>query len=58
MYQVEFRKGNIGQGSNLVVERQNENGEYENLRAEIRRHNDSIFIFWSEPFNGRVIFDE
>lgn len=57
-YQVEFRKGNIGIGSDLIVERQNENGEYETLQAEIRRHDDSIFICWSEPFNGRVIFDE
>lgn len=58
LYQVEFRKGQIGEGSNLVVERQTQNDEYENLQAEIRRHNDRIFICWSEPFNGRVIFDE
>ncbi|MEC3875105.1 glutathione synthase [Chryseobacterium salviniae] len=58
LYQVEFRKGEIGEGSNLVVERQTQNDEYENLQAEIRRHNDRIFICWSEPFNGRVIFDE
>lgn len=58
LYQVEFRKGNIGEGADLIVERQKEDGEYENLQAEIRRHNDRIFICWSEPFNGRVIFDE
>jgi hypothetical protein len=58
LYQVEFRKGNIGEGANLVIERQIENGEYENLQAEIKRHNDRIFVCWSQPFNGRVIFDE
>lgn len=57
-YQVEFKKGNIGIGSDLIVERESGNGEYETLQAEIRRHDDSIFICWSEPFNGRVIFDE
>ncbi|WP_449387575.1 glutathione synthase [Chryseobacterium lineare] len=57
-YQIEFRKGNVGTGSDLIVERENEDAEYETLQAEIRRHEDSIFISWSEPFNGRVIFDE
>ncbi len=58
LYQVEFRKGNIGEGSNLIVERQQDEGEYENLQVQIKRHNDSIFICWSEPFNGRIIFDD
>ncbi|AZA57734.1 glutathione synthase [Chryseobacterium shandongense] len=58
LYQVEFRKGNIGEGSNLIVERQQDDGEYENLQVQIKRHNDSIFICWSEPFNGRIIFDD
>ncbi len=58
LYQVEFRKGDVGEGADLVVERQKEDGEYENLQAQMKRHNDRIFICWSEPFDGRVIFDE
>ncbi|MFC3157298.1 hypothetical protein SAMN05443633_11868 [Chryseobacterium arachidis] len=57
-YKIEFRKGNIGEGVDLIVERQKEDGEYENVQAEIHRHDESIFIFWSEPFEGRVIYDE
>ncbi|MDR6403207.1 MULTISPECIES: glutathione synthase [Chryseobacterium] len=57
-YQVEFRKGNIGEGSDLIVERKNEKEEYEILQAEIKRHDDRIFVCWSEPFDGRVLFDE
>jgi hypothetical protein len=58
LYQVEFRKGDVGEGADLVVERQKEDGEYETLQAQMKRHNDRIFICWSEPFDGRVIFDE
>ncbi|NML57002.1 glutathione synthase [Chryseobacterium cheonjiense] len=58
LYQVEFRKGDVGEGADLVVERQKEDGEYETLQAQMKRHNDRIFICWSEPFYGRVIFDE
>ncbi|WP_029292573.1 hypothetical protein [Chryseobacterium hispalense] len=57
-YQVEFRKGDIGEGSDLIVERQKEDDEYENLQAQIRRHNEGIFVCWSEPFDGRLIFQE
>jgi hypothetical protein len=57
-YRVEFSEGNIGEGSDLIVERKKEDGDYEVLSAEIKRHNKSIFICWSEPFDGRVIFDE
>lgn len=57
-YKIEFQKGNIGEGSDLIVERQKEDGEYETLQAEIKRHEENIFVFWSEPFDGRVIFDE
>ncbi|WP_449398551.1 hypothetical protein [Chryseobacterium wanjuense] len=38
--------------------KEKEDGDYEVLSAEIKRHNKSIFICWSEPFDGRVIFDE
>jgi len=55
---VEYRKGDIGAGSNLIVERKMEDGEYEVLQAEIKRFDESIFICWSEPFDGRLIFEE
>lgn len=58
LYQVEFRKRNIGEGSNLIVERETGDGSYETIQTQIKRHNDSIFICWSEPFNGRLIFEE
>lgn len=57
-YQLEFQEGNIGKGVDLIVERKNENGDYEVLQAEIKRHDQLIFISWSEPFDGRVLFDE
>ncbi|WP_027381229.1 hypothetical protein [Chryseobacterium daeguense] len=57
-YQVEFKKGNVGEGSDMVVERLTENGEYEVILAQIKRHEDSIFVSWSEPFDGRILFDQ
>lgn len=57
-YQVEFTVHEIGVGSNLIIERQMENGEYENLQTEINRFDDRIFIVWSEPFDGRLIFEK
>ncbi|GEN70622.1 MULTISPECIES: glutathione synthase [Chryseobacterium] len=57
-YQLEFTIQEIGQGSNLIVERKNENGEYETVQAMITRLNDRIFIKWSEPFDGRLIFEK
>ncbi|MDQ0781850.1 glutathione synthase [Chryseobacterium sp. W4I1] len=57
-YQLEFTVNEIGEGSNLTVERKKENGEYETVQAEISRLNDKIFINWSEPFDGRLIFEK
>ena len=57
-YQLEFTIQEIGQGSNLTVERKKENGEYETIQAMITRLNDQIFIKWSEPFDGRLIFEK
>jgi uncharacterized protein YecA (UPF0149 family) len=57
-YQLEFKIQEIGEGSNLTIEKQKENGEYEVVQAEIKRFNDSIFITWSQPFNGRIIFEK
>jgi len=56
-YLLEFQEGNIGKGVDLIVERKNENGDYEVLQAEIKRHNQLIMISWSEPFEGRILFD-
>lgn len=57
-YQLEFTSKEIGQGSNLTIERKNENGEFETVQAMITRLNDQIFIKWSEPFDGRLIFEK
>ncbi|MDC8104011.1 glutathione synthase [Chryseobacterium sp. B21-037] len=57
-YQVEYKKIEIGEGSNLTVEKRNEDGSYEVIQAMIRRLNDRIFISWSEPFEGRLIFEK
>ncbi|MGK6341010.1 glutathione synthase [Chryseobacterium sp. DT-3] len=57
-YQLEFTIQEIGQGSNLIVERKNENGEFETVQIMITRLNDRIFIKWSEPFDGRIIFEK
>ncbi|PKF74448.1 glutathione synthase [Chryseobacterium sp. PMSZPI] len=57
-YQIEFKKAEIGEGINLIVEKLNEKGEYEIVQTPVRRLNDSIFINWDHPFDGRIIFDE
>lgn len=57
-YQIEYKKEEIGQGSDLTVERIDEKGEYEVVQAEIKRLDNSIFICWSEPFDGRIIFNQ
>lgn len=57
-YQVEFKVGEIGEGVYNVVERKTEKNEYEVILAQIKRFNDSIFISWSEPFDGRIIYEE
>ncbi|HCA09666.1 MULTISPECIES: hypothetical protein [unclassified Chryseobacterium] len=56
-YQLEYGKDEIGEGSNLTIERKKENGEFETVQANITRLNDRIFIKWSEPFDGRLIFE-
>ncbi|MNU01037.1 hypothetical protein D3C72_2443170 [compost metagenome] len=49
----------MGKGVDLIVERQDENGEYEVIQAEIKRSADEkVFVVWSEPFDGRVVSDE
>lgn len=57
-YQLEYTIEEIGQGSNLTVEKKKDDGEFETLQVMITRLNDRIFIKWSEPFNGRLIFEK
>ncbi len=45
-YQIEFKISEIGEGINLIVQRLNENGEYEMIQAPIRRLNDRVFVVW------------
>lgn len=57
-YKVEVDQG-VGKGGDLIVQREDENGEYEVIQAEILRSSDErIFVVWSEPFNGKVVSDE
>ncbi|MGD1318353.1 glutathione synthase [Chryseobacterium sp. 2R14A] len=57
-YKVEI-DSSVGKGVDLIVEREDGNGEYEVIQAEIIRSADEkIFVAWSEPFNGRVVSDE
>jgi hypothetical protein len=55
-YQIEFKVREIGEGINLMVERLNENGTYEIIQAP-KRFNESIFVVWDHPFDGRIVFD-
>lgn len=57
-YKVEFKQDEIGTGSDLVVEKKDENGEYEVILAEITRTDEDLFIVWSEPFDGRIVSDQ
>ncbi|MCS4303449.1 glutathione synthase [Chryseobacterium sp. BIGb0232] len=57
-FQIEFKTNEIGEGINLIVQKLNENGEYEMLQAPVRRLNDSIFVVWDHPFDGRILFDQ
>ncbi|MGN7864760.1 glutathione synthase [Chryseobacterium sp. 22458] len=56
-YQLGFKVNEVGKGSNLIVERLNEKGEYEIVQSPLRKLNDQIFIIWDSPFNGRILFD-
>lgn len=56
-FKLEFKTDEIGEGLDLIVERKNSQNGYEVIQAEIKRFNDSVFICWSEPFDGRVIYD-
>jgi hypothetical protein len=57
-YQITFKTEEIGEGSNLIVERLGQNGQYEIIQAPIRRFNDTVSIIWDHPFDGRIQFDK
>ncbi|WP_159475993.1 glutathione synthase [Chryseobacterium sp. 18068] len=57
-YKLGFKKNDIGEGVDLIVERKEENGTFTLIQAEINRANDNVFVVWSEPFDGRVVTDE
>jgi hypothetical protein len=58
IYILEIPKGMAGIGANLIIERQIADGEYEIVQADLHRHNDNILIKWSEPFDGRLLYDK
>lgn len=56
-YMVQVDQG-VSKGSDFIVERMNDDGEYEVILTEIIRSSDEkVFVAWSEPFNGRVVGD-
>ncbi|WP_167387031.1 hypothetical protein [Chryseobacterium timonianum] len=48
----------IAEGTNLIVEKRDEKGEYEMVQAHVRKLNNRILVVWDHPFNDRIIFDE
>ena len=56
-YQLEYNVNEIGKGSDLIVERLTEKGDYEIIQAPLQKSNDKIFIIWDTPFDGRILFD-
>ncbi|WP_426481729.1 glutathione synthase [Chryseobacterium sp. R2ACT005] len=56
-YQLEYNVNEIGKGSDLIVERLTEKGDYEIIQAPLQKSNDKIFIIWDIPFDGRILFD-
>ncbi|WP_407405371.1 glutathione synthase [Chryseobacterium sp.] len=57
-YQVEYTQDQVGMGSNLIVETLDEEGKYQVVLVPIRRHDDKILICFSEPTNGRLLFEK
>ncbi|MDQ0594383.1 hypothetical protein QFZ37_002752 [Chryseobacterium ginsenosidimutans] len=54
---LEFKKSDIGIGSDLLVEELLADGQYSVVQAEITRYKDQVFIYWSTPFDGRLVFN-
>ncbi|MCY0970835.1 glutathione synthase [Chryseobacterium wangxinyae] len=56
-YSVEFDKDQVGNGIDLVIEEVIADGKFSTIQAEIKRFNDKIFVYWSTPFDGRIVSD-
>ncbi|MCX8526429.1 glutathione synthase [Chryseobacterium formosus] len=56
-FHIEYKTSEIGNGSNLIIEIL-QDGLYDVVQVPIRRSNDSIFICFSEPLDGRLIFEK
>lgn len=56
-YRLEYKKSDVGIGADLVVEEMTEEGHYSIVQAEIIRFKDQVFIYWSTPFDGRIVFN-
>ena len=56
-FHVEYKMSEIGSGSNLLVETL-QDGIYDMVQVPIRRSDNSIFICFSEPTDGRLIFEK
>ena len=56
-YQLEYKTNEIAEGSDLIIERLTEKGDYEVVQAPLRKSNDKVFIIWDTPFEGRILFD-
>lgn len=57
-FHVEYKMSEIGNGSNLLVEILHKDGIYNMVQVPIRRSDNSIFICFSEPTDGRLIFEK
>jgi hypothetical protein len=56
-YRLEFEKSDIGIGTDLVIEKLLHDGQNSAIQAEIVRFKDQIFIYWSTPVDGRIVFN-
>ena len=57
-FHIEYKMSEVGNGSNLIIETLHEDGIYDVVQVPVRRSNDSVFICFSEPTDGRLIFEK
>ena len=56
-YRLEYKKSDVGIGADLVVEELLNENQYSMVQAEIIRFKDQVLIYWSRPFDGRIVFN-
>lgn len=56
-YQLEYLKSEIGEGSNLIIEKKDADGMFSVIQLPIKRHNEIIYIEIDQPIDGRLILD-